>query len=211
MSTTTLPAPALVTHGSTDSTAPLVVLLHGRGSDEHALDALAGTLPQGPQYVALRAPVAEPDGYAWCEHRGVGRPVAESLAATMRWFGAWLDSVAPADRPVVLVGFSGGALVAGGLALTDPHRFAGVAILYGTLPFYADLPIEPDQLDGLPVFLAHGESDAVVPHDLLDATWAYLTRQSGASTRAHLSSGGHGLTVSALSGLGDWLTDTLAL
>ena len=43
-----------------------------------------------------------------------------SLEATMRWFRGWLDAVAPAGRPVVLVGFSGGAAFAGGLVLTDP-------------------------------------------------------------------------------------------
>ena len=52
----------------------------------------------------------------------------------MDWFRAWLDEVAPAGRPVVLVGFSGGAAFAGGLVLDDPARYAGAAILYGTLP-----------------------------------------------------------------------------
>ena len=48
----------------------------------------------------------------------------------MDWFRAWLDDVAPAGRPVVLVGFSGGAAFAGGLVLDDPSRYAGAAVLY---------------------------------------------------------------------------------
>jgi phospholipase/carboxylesterase len=35
----------------------------------------------------------------------------------MDWFRAWLDDAAPGDRPVALVGFSGGAAFAGGLVL----------------------------------------------------------------------------------------------
>ena len=62
--------------------------------------------------------------------------VAESLAETMAWFRAWLDDVASRGRPVVLVGFSGGAAFAGGLLLDDPGRYAGAAILYGTLPVW---------------------------------------------------------------------------
>ncbi len=58
----------------------------------------------------------------------------------MAWFRSWLDQVAPPGRPVILLGFSGGAAFAGGLLLGDPHRYAGAAILYGTLPFDAVVP-----------------------------------------------------------------------
>jgi pimeloyl-ACP methyl ester carboxylesterase len=85
--------------------------------------------------VAVRAPLAEGSGFAWFANRGVGRPVTESLKETMRWFRDWMKDVAPATRPVILVGFSGGAAFAGGLLLDDPERYAGGAILYGTLPF----------------------------------------------------------------------------
>ena len=108
-------APAVVaSYGATDPTAPLVVLLHGRGSDEREILGLAGHLPVGPSYAAVRAPIAEGSGYAWFANRGIGRPVAESLRETMVWFRAWLDDVAPQGRPVLLVGFSGGAAFAGG-------------------------------------------------------------------------------------------------
>ena len=102
-------APSVATYGSTDPSAPLVVLLHGRGSHEREIIALAEHLPVGPAYAAVRAPIAEGGGFAWFANRGIGRPVAESLASTMNWFGDWLDEVAPVGRPVVLVGFSGGA------------------------------------------------------------------------------------------------------
>lgn len=82
----------LAMSGVTDPSAPLVVLLHGRGSNENDI---------------------------------IGRPIAESLAQTMTWIRTWLDDLAPAGRPVVLIGFSGGAAFAGGLLLHDPKRFAG--------------------------------------------------------------------------------------
>ena len=37
--------PVLATHGSTDPAAPLVLLLHGRGSNEQDILALAAHLP----------------------------------------------------------------------------------------------------------------------------------------------------------------------
>jgi len=127
--------------GSAEPAAPLVVLLHGRGSSERDIIGLADHLPAGPAYAAVRAPIAEGGGFAWFANRGIGRPVAESLAQTMAWFRAWLDDVAPEGRPVVMLGVSGGAAFAGGLVLADPDRFAGAAILYGTLPFDAAVPV----------------------------------------------------------------------
>ena len=125
------------------------MLLHGRGSDEQQIAALADHLPQDLAYAAVRAPIAEGGGYAWFANRGIGRPVAESLADTMAWFRRWLDATA-ADRPVLLVGFSGGAAFAGGLLLADPARWAGAAVLLGTLPFDAGVPVDAGRLDGVP-------------------------------------------------------------
>ncbi len=117
--------PVVAWCGSTDPDARLVVLLHGRGSNEADISGLADHLPDGAAYAAVRAPIAEGGGYAWFANRGVGRPVAESLADTTAWFRSWLDDVAPSGRHVVLVGFSGGAAFAGGLLLAEPDRYAG--------------------------------------------------------------------------------------
>lgn len=210
-STTTYDRPVAVMSGSAEPEAPLVVLLHGRGSDEQSIIGLADLLPQGPAYAAVRAPIAEGGGYAWFANRGIGRPVAESLNATITWFRRWLDNLAPPERPVILVGFSGGGAAAGGLLLADPQRFAGVAILYGTLPFEAGLATSPDALAGAPVFVARGDADTVIPLELQQRTWAYLRGDSGALTTSHRDGGGHGLTQATLEALNTWLAGMLAV
>lgn len=203
-------APAVVaTHGSTDPTAPLVVLLHGRGSDEQQILTLAPHLPTGVAYAAARAPIAEGGGYAWFANHGIGRPQADSLRETTAWFGQWLDEVAPAGRPVVLVGFSGGAAFAGALVLADPARYAGAAVLYGTLPFDAGLSTDPGQLAHLPVFVAQGDADHVIPRELLDRTWQYLLSESGAPTVALRQPGGHQLTAEVVQRLAEWVAHRL--
>ena len=198
------------TAGSSDPAAPLVVLLHGRGSSEREIIALADHLPPGPAYAAVRAPIAEGGGYAWFANRGIGRPVAESLTASMAWFRTWLDTVAPAGRPVVLVGFSGGAAFAGGLVLADPQRFSGAAILYGTLPFDAGVPVTPARLAGLPVFVAQGDEDKVIPPELLDRTWNYLLTDSAAPAYARRDPGGHQISGQTLRELGGWIHERLS-
>lgn len=211
MSLESFPAPSIATYGSTDPAAPLVVLLHGRGSSEQDIIGLAAHLADGPAYAAVRAPIAEGGGYAWFANRGIGRPIAESLAGTMSWFRSWLDDIAPAGRPVILVGFSGGAAFAGGLLLRDPQRFTGAAILYGTLPFDAGVPVPAAGLAGVPVFVAQGEQDSVIPRELLDRTWNYLLSDSGAPAYARRDPGGHTLTAETAGALGGWIAERLDL
>jgi phospholipase/carboxylesterase len=201
----TFASPVVAFAGSSDPAAPLVVLLHGRGSNEAEIVALADHLPADLAYAAVRAPIAEGGGFAWFANRGIGRPVAESLRATMDWFRGWLEDAATADRPVVLVGFSGGAAFAGGVLLDDPARFVGAAILYGTLPFDAGVPTTPERLTGVPVLVAQGEHDTVIPRELLDRTWDYLLGDSGAGTTARRDPGGHGISAEALVALRRWL------
>ena len=198
---------------ATDPTAPLVVLLHGRGSDEQR--------DPRPRRRTCRTARRTPRSGRRSPRAAAtpGSPTAASAArsptrcaATMDWFRTWLDEVAPAGRPVLLVGFSGGAAFAGGLVLDDPARYAGAAILYGTLPFDAGVPTDPGRLADLPVFVAQGDADHVIPRELLDRTWRYLLAESGAPTVAHRDRGGHRLTGRRRSTqLGDWIAHRLAL
>ncbi|MFF1385260.1 alpha/beta hydrolase [Arthrobacter sp. NPDC058288] len=202
-----MPDPAVAWQSPDSPEKPLVVLLHGRGSRETDILALADHLPPGPSYAAVRAPIAEGPGFAWFANRGIGRPIAESLAETMAWFRVWLETVAPAPRPVIIVGFSGGAAFAGGLILDDPERFAGAAILRGTLPFEAGVPTTPGRLRDVPMFVAHGDADAVIPGELLASTWSYLTVESGAQTTSLRSAGGHSIGQNDVTALARWITD----
>lgn len=202
--------PTVAWQSQNEPDRPLVVLLHGRGADEAGIIGLADHLPTGPSYAAVRAPITEGGGYAWFANRGIGRPIAESLRGSMTWFREWLDEIAPTGRPVLLIGFSGGAAFAGGLLLDEPNRFAGGAILYGTLPFDAGVPITPARLAGVPVFVAQGDGDTVIPRQLLDSTWSYLLGDSGAPTYARRYPGGHNLTAQTVSELGGWVAERLA-
>ena len=57
--TAVLPDPVVRTAGSSDPAAPLVVPLHGRGSNERDIIELAAHLPQSAGYAAVRAPIAD--------------------------------------------------------------------------------------------------------------------------------------------------------
>ena len=157
---------------------PLVLLLHGHGVDERDIFPLEHAFPPGASVAALRGPIASEDGFRWYAHHAVGRPIAASLADGMAYVEAWLSAQDAAG--IWLVGFSGGASMAGALLASAPQRFAGAALLHGTLPFDAGVPLGPGQLSGCEVFFGYGEADAVVPPALIARTRAYLQDQSGA-------------------------------
>src|SRR4029453_9071858 len=96
------------------------------------------------------------------------------------------------------------------LLLDDPARFAGAGILYGTLPWDAGVPTDTGRLAGLPVFVAQGDQDQVIPPELLARTWGYLLTDSGAAPYARRDPGGHGLTAETVAELGGWLSERLA-
>lgn len=204
------PEPVVAWRDQDNPDLPLVVLLHGRGADESGILGLADHLPAAASYAAVRAPLGEGGGYAWFANRGIGRPVAESLNQTMVWFRNWLDQVAPSGRRVLLIGFSGGAAFAGGLLLSDPARFAGAAILYGTLPFDAGVPTSPGRLTDVPVFVAQGDADTVIPRELLDRTWSYVLEESGAAAHPRRDPGGHTLTQETAVELSEWVTTRIS-
>jgi phospholipase/carboxylesterase len=181
---------------------PLVLLLHGHGVDEHDIFPLERNFPAAAGVAALRGPIASEGGYRWYAHYAVGRPIASSLAGGMAYVDAWLAGQEAAG--LWLVGFSGGALMAGALLLASPHRFAGVAMLHGPLPFDAGVPIEPGRLAGCEVYYGYGEQDAVVPPALTARSRAYLGEESGAHAEIRGYRAAHALVPAEERDLARW-------
>ena len=175
---------------------PLVVALHGRGADETSMLGLRAYLRAGVTVAALRAPILEGGGYAWFANRGIGRPIEESIKDTGAAVFEWLDGVAAAHSQVIIVGFSGGTAMAGGLVWTAPERFAGAVLLSGTLPWDAGYDSSPGRLNGLPVFWANDVADAVIPRGLVERSEAWLRTDSGAALEErHYVGLGHSISA----------------
>jgi phospholipase/carboxylesterase len=190
-------SPLITRWGSRDPEAPLIVLFQGTDSlgdapgDSYQTDLamFVGCLPDGAAYAAVRVPQAAPG------HVPPGLAVLRG----------WIDQQRAREFPVVLIGVGGGAAAVGAMLLTDPARFAAAALLYGVLPFDSDVPMTRGRLAGIPVFLAHGAHDLVMPLELQRRTWDYLVRDSGSPLWAQRQPGGHELTAETVSGLAGWI------
>jgi phospholipase/carboxylesterase len=161
----------------------VLVLLHGRGADEHDLlpvldildpeRRLLGVTPRGP----LSLP---PGGAHWYRLGGIPTPDPETFHAAFEQLGAFLDGLPlPLDR-VVLGGFSQGAVMSYALALGQGRpRPAALVALSGFMPRVADFSLDLSGLDGYPVAIAHGSLDPVIP-DEFSTEARDLLEESGA-------------------------------
>ncbi|HWQ13387.1 MAG TPA: dienelactone hydrolase family protein [Roseiflexaceae bacterium] len=178
MSTADLPLAHLVQRPRTrDGAPPLLVLLHGYGSNEHDLHSLAPYLDERLLVVSARAPMMlMPGSYAWFEiafyQDEEGRtqiavdPRQAALSATVA--AEFVEQAARAygadPRRVLVGGFSQGASIAAIVALTRPELAAGAAVLSGIVPSeLLDALPQPERLAGKPFLVTHGTEDAVVP------------------------------------------------
>ncbi|HKG04116.1 MAG TPA: phospholipase [Conexibacter sp.] len=149
-----------------------LVLLHGRGTDEHDLLPLADALDPERRLVAItpRGPLTFPGqpGAHWYVVRRVGFPDEGTFSATYARLAAWLDALpealgVPWER-TVLGGFSQGTAMSFALGF-GPGRPApaGILALSGFIP---EVPGYEPVLGGrerFPVALGHGAADPVIP------------------------------------------------
>ena len=145
-----------------------LVLLHGRGADEHDLfpvldildpeRRLLGVTPRGPLHLP-------PGGAHWYRLGGIPTPDPETFRASYEQLGELLDGLPFGPERVVLGGFSQGAVMSYALALGQSRsRPAALVALSGFVPRAPDFSLDLDGLDGYRVAIAHGTLDPVIPH-----------------------------------------------
>lgn len=154
---------------------PMLVLLHGYGSNEHDLFGLAPYLDPRLLIVSARAPYTlMPGGYAWfgldITPEGIAFDPEQAEASRLvveRFVGEAAAAYGADPDRTFLGGFSQGAMIAGAVTLTRPDILSGALLLSGVAD-RALLPVvAPDeQLAGLPVLLTHGIYDEVLPVEL---------------------------------------------
>ena len=164
-----MPAPSLhhIVHNESKG-APLLLLLHGYGSNEEDLIGLAPQLDARLVCISARAPYPlDFGGFAWFNiergPEGASFDFAEALESLEQVLALVAALVEEYRPPRVFVGgFSQGASMALAAALQQPDRFAGALVLSG---IYGEalLPEDPATVRGFKVFMAHGRQDPLIP------------------------------------------------
>ena len=195
----------------------LLVLHHGRGTDERDLLGLADALdPEVRLHVVTpRAPLTleGSPGYHWYLVPRVGYPDHDTFQAARAALAElhdrlWAETgIEPART--VFGGFSMGTVMSYTMALSaDRPPVAGVLAFSGFVPTVDDWEPRFDDRQGTRAFIAHGRRDPIMEiglghraRDLLEA--------GGLEVEYHESDVGHQIDPAHISAAGQWLATTV--
>jgi phospholipase/carboxylesterase len=142
-----------------------LVLLHGRGADEHDLHPLLDALDPERRLLGItpKGPLAlPPGGRHWYRLAGIPTPDPDTFWPSFEALSELLDTL---PQPLVLGGFSQGTVMswALGLGRGAAKRPAAILAFSGFLPRVEGFELDLSGLDGYPVAIAHGSLDPVIP------------------------------------------------
>lgn len=197
--------------------AGALVLLHGRGADEHDLHPLLDVLDPERRLVGVTpgGPLPGPGGGRWWYMvPRVGYPDPATFHATWPRLTGFLDDWLgergiPWER-TLLGGFSMGCVMsyATGLGPGRPSP-AGILALSGFIPTVEGWEAELDGRAGLPVLISHGTADPVISVEF--ARDARRRLEAGGLDLAYDEHpGGHHLDPRTLPLMTDWVARRVA-
>ena len=193
---------------------PLLLLLHGYGSNEEDLFSFATELPNDSYVISVRAPYdLQPYGHAWyaIHFDADENKFSDNVQAkqSVELIAGFIDEIVkqyPIDaKNVTLIGFSQGAILSYATALTYPEKVAKVVALSG----YFNQEIMPEVIDTnaishLKFFVSHGSFDQVIPVD-----WARKAKPAlenlGLEVEYHEYPVGHGVAPQNFFDFKNWL------
>ena len=195
--------------GEDDSGATLL-LLHGTGGNEEDLIPLGQELSPGAAILSPRGKVLEFGAPRFFRRLAEGvfdledlvfrtHELAEFVAAASEEYG--FD-----NRKLVAAGYSNGANIAGSLILLHPGLLRAAVLLRAMVPFEPE--VTPD-LSGMPVFMASGRRDQMIPPDNSQRL-ADILGGAGADVDLRWRDTGHGLTYEEVAQAKEWLAGTLS-
>ena len=171
-----------------------LILLHGRGADEHDLfplldlldpeRRLAGFTPGGP----LSLP---PGGRHWYAVPRVGFPDPDTFFASLERLEAFVEATGVPPEKIVLGGFSQGTAMSYALSLRAGRPSpAALVALSGFIPTVPGFEVDLESRAGLPVAIGHGTQDPVIPVEFARDARERL-EAAGADVTYHESPIGH--------------------
>ena len=188
--------------GNSDRT---LLLLHGTGGNENDLVPLGRTLDSEAALLSPLGQVRENGMPRFFRRLAEGVFDEEDLIHRTHELADFVETAITEHRidrsKLIAVGYSNGANIAAALLLLRPEILAGAALLRAMVPLVPELP--PD-LTGVPVLLASGHQDPLVPTENTRRL-ASLLRNAGADVTLRLENAGHGLTSLTVETAKNWM------
>jgi phospholipase/carboxylesterase len=188
---------------------PALILLHGRGADEHDLFGLKRRLDPRFDIYSLRAPFEfDWGGYTWFELFDDGTVDEKSFSESKTEILSFIASLN--RKNIYLLGFSMGAIMSYALTLTDPTLCRGIVALSGFAPLQLETEYRLTELQHLQFFISHGTNDPVIPVAMARKTKEMLSHTS-AAVSYHEYDTGHQINEQCVVDMVLWLERVLSV
>jgi predicted esterase len=182
-----------------------VLLLHGTGGNENDLLPLGRELDSDANLLSPRGKVLENGMPRFFRRLAEGIFDEEDLIRRTRELAEFIEHASTKynlnRQNLFVVGYSNGANIAGSLLLLRPETLAGAILLRPMVPIVPE-PL-PD-LKGVPVLVASGQYDPIIPADEA-VQLVTMLRNAGAEVNFSLENAGHGLTEGTVEIARRWL------
>jgi len=192
-----------------DESSPTLLLLHGTGGNEEDLIPLGQELAPGAAFLSPRGKVSEYGAPRFFRRLAEGVFDQEDLLLRTLELAEFVEAASAEygfDRSkLVAVGYSNGANVAASTILLHPGLLRAAVLFRAMVPFEPDLT--PD-LSGMPVFLAAGRMDRMIPPDNTQRL-ADILDEAGADVDLRWRDTGHPLTYEEVGEAKEWLSEIL--
>jgi phospholipase/carboxylesterase len=193
---------------------PLLILLHGVGSNEKDLFSFADNLPDKFLVISARAPIVlGPNSFAWYQvDFSTGKPIfnkeqeTNSRKVILEFINELKHYHSFDAQQIYLCGFSQGAIMSYSVGLTHPEKIKGIAIMSGRLlEEIKPLVTKSSELAKLKIFISHGTSDGTLTVEYARESLAYLKGLNLNPTYKEYNEG-HGINNENLSDLINWIS-----
>ena len=197
---------------------PVLILLHGYGSNEEDLFSFASELPEEYFVISVRAPYdLQPYGHAWYAiHFDADQNKFsddEQAKQSRDIIASFVDEICekyPIDTSkVTLIGFSQGAILSSAVALSYPEKISRVVMLSGYLndKILVEDYTKKDNKH-LQFYVSHGTVDQVIPVDWARKTKPFI-ENLGLPIDYKEYPVGHGVAPQNFFDFKNWLQETL--
>jgi len=210
-----LPLQHIYRPSSLKENAPLLIMLHGYGSDENDLFSFANELPEELFIISFKAPYSlEPHGYAWYainfdadQNKWNDNEQAKLSMETLVDCIDIACKIYPVNKNnISILGFSQGTILGMATALNHPKKIKNIIGLSGYIN-HDILPENIKELDysNLSFYCSHGIVDQVIPIDWARQTPVFLKSLNIEHIYSEFPVG-HGVAPKNFYELRDWIS-----
>lgn len=204
----------------TSNKTPLLIMLHGYGSNETDLFEMHKTFDESYAVFSLRAPISIPQsGFCWfpIDIKNDStllydyEKVSESKKLILSFISNACKTFNLDSSNVVLFGFSQGAILSTDIAITTPNKIKGIIALSGLMLKETEAHVKNakqwQSINQVKMKFAHGFSDNVINIKQAQKIEKLIIEKKLTNSKMKYYKMGHNICGEELNDLKSWLTN----